>query len=97
MAKLTPLIEQSARDTAEERGIQIPTDFGPNTPLFGRNGVFDSMGLVSLVVAVEERIEEEYGFLIALADERAMLQEKSPFLNVSSLAEYAERALDEVE
>ena len=40
MGDLVSLIERCARNTAEEREIQIPADIGPNTPLFGRNGIF---------------------------------------------------------
>ena len=65
------------------------------TELFGRDGVLDSMGLVNLVVALEEVIQERYGVAITLADERAMSRSKSPFRTISSLAEYIAKLLRE--
>jgi acyl carrier protein len=89
MDELLPLIMVCTRETADERGVSIPEDFGPETPLFGREGVFDSMGLVSLIVAVEEAVSDEYGVEITIADQRAMSQKRSPFLNSAALATYA--------
>ena len=53
------------------------------------------MGLVSLIVAVEESVSDEFGVEITLADQRAMSQEKSPFLSSASLAEYAGKLIAE--
>ena len=54
--------------------------------LFDRLGNLDSMGLVSLVVAVEQKIEEEFGIMIVLTDEKVMSQKYSPFRNVKTLS-----------
>ena len=59
------------------------------TPLFGENGVLDSLGLVALIVDVEEMLSDEVGRPIPLADDRAMSQTRSPFRTVGSLADYA--------
>jgi len=59
-----------------------------STILFGPKGVLDSMGLVSLIAELEQKIEDELSISILLADERAMSQRNSPFRTVSSLAEY---------
>jgi acyl carrier protein len=56
--------------------------------LFGRGGQLDSLGLVNLILMVEEHIERSYGVKLTLADERAMSQERSPFRSVHRLAEY---------
>lgn len=56
--------------------------------LYGRQGVLDSLGLVSLLAGIELALEEECGIQITLADERAFSQVRSPFRTVSSLAEY---------
>ena len=53
------------------------------------------IALVSLIVAVEQNIEDEFGISITLADERAMSQENSPFRSVRSLADYVETILKE--
>jgi D-alanine--poly(phosphoribitol) ligase subunit 2 len=64
-----------------------------DTPLFGQEGVLDSLGLVTLVVAVEQAIEDQYRILVSLADEKALSQKNSPFRTVSTLADYAVQQL----
>ena len=59
------------------------------------NRVLDSMGLVTLIVDVEQRLEEEYDEVVVLADERAMSQKRSPFLSVGSLADYICQLVEE--
>ena len=66
-----------------------------NSVINGDNSQLDSLALVSLIVAVEQNIEDEFGISITLADERAMAQENSPFRSVRSLADYVETILME--
>lgn len=63
--------------------------FTEDTVLFGREGLLDSIGLVSFILDVEEDIRAQSGISITLADERAMSQSKSPFRSVGRLADYA--------
>jgi acyl carrier protein len=72
-----------------------PAELGEETRLIGRKGVLDSMGLVTLIVDVEQRLEEQYDVVVVLADERAMSQERSPFRSVSSLADYISQLVEE--
>jgi acyl carrier protein len=73
----------------------VKIESGAQAALYGRTGVLDSMALVSLVVALEQLIEEEFGIAVALADERAVSQSSSPFRSVGSLAAYAELRVQE--
>lgn len=59
-----------------------------NTRLLGRSSVLDSMGLVTLIVEVEQRLEADHDLVVVLADDRAMSQTRSPFLSVGTLADY---------
>lgn len=61
---------------------------GEDTRLIGHAGVLDSMGLVTLIVDLEQRLEQEYDVMVVIADERAMSQKHSPFRSVGSLADY---------
>jgi D-alanine--poly(phosphoribitol) ligase subunit 2 len=74
----------------------LPEGLSGETPLFGRDGILDSVGLVSLVVAVEQAIEDECGVSVSLADEQAMSQRQSPYRTVRSLADYASRLVKTV-
>ena len=58
------------------------------TRLFGKSGVLDSNGLVILIVTIEEKIEDEFGVSLTIADEITLSQEKSPFISVETLADY---------
>ncbi len=66
-----------------------------DTVLFGESGKLDSLGLVTLIVATEQKIEEEHGATITLADENAMSQENSPFKTIGTLADYVTFLLKE--
>ena len=67
----------------------------PDLRLFGKDGGLDSLKLVSLVVAVEERVAEHFGKRLVLADERAMSQNASPFRTLGALADYIVELLAE--
>jgi D-alanine--poly(phosphoribitol) ligase subunit 2 len=76
-----------------QQDLHITQPLTEDTPLFGQEGLLDSLGLVTLVVAVEQAIEDEFGVNISLADEKAMSQRRSPYRTVGSLAEYASQML----
>lgn len=83
----------------EEMKALIDNDENLNekTALLGAEGILDSMGLVSLIVAVEQDVEDEFGKEITIADAKAMSQKNSPFKTVGSLADYIENLLNEEE
>jgi hypothetical protein len=60
----------------------------PQTQLFGCSGTFDSIGIVTFIVMLEQNIASKYGHVITLADEKALSRQRSPFLTVESLTEY---------
>lgn len=62
--------------------------------LLGAGGL-DSFGLVNLVVALEQQIEDEYGVTLTLADERAMSHRRSPFRSVNTLRDYVAELLNQ--
>jgi acyl carrier protein len=56
--------------------------------LYGSGGGLDSLGLVSVIMDVEEAIGTETGLPIILADERAMSRMRNPFRTAGTLADY---------
>ena len=72
-----------------------PAPLGPATPLVGGAAVVDSLGLVRLILEVEQRLAESHDVIVTLADERAMSQQRSPFRTVSALADYVEMLVRE--
>jgi acyl carrier protein len=71
---------------ARSRSQQIPASL--DTELLGH---VDSLGLVNLVVAVEEAIEREFGLALTLADEQSAGRPDHPMRSVRTLVEYVER------
>jgi acyl carrier protein len=69
----------------------------PDAVLFGDAGNLDSLGLVNLIVNLEDEIHTSLGVPILLADEKAMSQTKSPFRTVASLAEYLSILINETQ
>ncbi len=65
-----------------------PLAKSPDTILFGSGSKLDSLGLVNLIVALEQKIEDEYSVSLTIVDERAMSQSSSPFKTINSLADY---------
>jgi len=61
------------------------------TKLFNEN--LDSVGVVMLVADLESEINDILGVQITLADDRAMSQARSPFIDVRSLINYVEELI----
>jgi acyl carrier protein len=72
----------------QELPLGLKLSKSTETVLYGEAGQLDSINLVHLIVAVEERVETEFGVAVTLADERAMSMRNSPFATVSSLSAY---------
>ena len=66
-----------------------------DTTIYGNDSRLDSLGLVNLLVIIEQNIEDEFDASLTLADERAMSQKHSPFRTIGSLADYIEILLEE--
>jgi acyl carrier protein len=79
-------------DSITELNLQLEDpqklDHTSDTQLFGRGSKLDSLGLVNLIVLVEEKTAATFGKSVTIADERAMSQKSSPFRTVQTLAEY---------
>jgi len=95
--KIADLIAQIAGEFNEQLEVKIAVNGGNDAPLYGRDGVLDSLGLVTFVVAVEQAIEDELGVTLTLADEKAMSQRNSPFRTIGALAAYIEILMREGE
>jgi len=87
-------IEKLIIDSANELNCFLENKLlvanGANCVLYGKNGILDSISLVTLVAKVEEKIEDEFDVSIILADEKAMSQKRSPFLTIDTLTTYVE-------
>ncbi|MDY0222944.1 MAG: hypothetical protein RBR67_17575 [Desulfobacterium sp.] len=66
----------------EERVSTMPDDV-----LFGEGSFLDSMGLLNLLIDVEEHLEE-HDIFITILDDHALSQKHSPFKSIATLTDY---------
>lgn len=93
--EVSTIIFECFEEMNEREGINIPIN--GHAQLFGRGGHLDSLGLVNLIVNIEEKVNDKWGVAISLADEKAMSQKTSPFLNADALSTYICNLLEETE
>ena len=86
--KILQSIYAVVAETNEDQPAGGKLDASPDTQLFGAKGKLDSMGLVNFVVAVEQRINDDFAAAISVTDEKAMSQRNSPFRTIGTLADY---------
>jgi acyl carrier protein len=67
----------------------------PSTVLFGEGAMIDSLGLVSIVVGVEQRVIEELDANITIVNEKAMSLRNSPFRTIGVFADYVTALVEE--
>jgi acyl carrier protein len=84
-------IEEVNEDLVQSEQIQKKE----NAQIFGTQSALDSMGLVNLITLIEQRIEDETGKFISIADEKAMSMQSSPFKTVASLKDYISNLLND--
>lgn len=80
-------------DLNEILGADEHLEKSPDVALIGTEARLDSLGLVNLIVLVEEKVQERFGVGITLVDERAMSQSKSPFRTLGSLTDFVEEQM----
>lgn len=81
------------QEQVASREISIDLINGAQTALFGRSGIFDSLGLVGFLVAVEEAIEDKVNMVVSLTSDKALSRSTSPFSSVEALTQFIEEEL----
>jgi len=77
-------IEQLNPQLAKGQQLQASLD----TALFGSEGKLDSLGVANLIVIMEQKLEESYGFKVDLTEDDPFSLGSGHFRNISSLATY---------
>jgi acyl carrier protein len=76
---LREAVEQSGGDAAA---------VNEDTPIVGPGAVIDSIGVVSLIVDIEQRLEMDHQVSVTLASDKAMSQKNSPFRTAGVVADH---------
>jgi acyl carrier protein len=92
-------IQQIVIDTLSailvQRGTPPPPTLDRDTPIFGLNGLLDSIGVVTLMVDLEQNLSDRLSLAVRIADDRAMSQRSSPFRTVGTLTDFIASQLAE--
>jgi acyl carrier protein len=67
---------------------------GPDAPIFGPGSPLDSLGLVSLLMDIEDGLAQ-LGVNVTLSDAKAMSRKRSPFRDVPELVAFMTELLRE--
>ena len=89
------LIIESVKELNEQLPQEQQLGQSTKTVLFGKDGMLDSLGLVTLLVIIEQNIEDEFDVSITITDEKSMSQKRSPFRTIGTLADYIDMLLRE--
>jgi acyl carrier protein len=73
------------KEVLEQAGTPVEK-IDDDTVIVGPSAVLDSIGVVSLIVDIEQRLQMEHDIAVTLASEKAMSQKNSPFRTVGVLA-----------
>ncbi|MCP4189078.1 MAG: hypothetical protein GY768_00465 [Planctomycetaceae bacterium] len=85
--RVEEVILEAIRMTNMAREADQQLEVSADAILYSRDSKLDSLGLVGLLIDVEEGLRDE-GLDITLNNEQAMSQKRSPFRDVQSLVEY---------
>jgi acyl carrier protein len=96
MLVTTAEIERVVLDAVRNLNLARPADsqmaVSADAPLFGPDSPLDSLGLVSLLIDIEEALSDR-GFDVTLGDAKAMSRSASPFRSVPVLVDYIQNSL----
>lgn len=82
------IVLESLNEVFAQIGATPPDSIGEETVLVGTDAVLDSLGVVQLIVEVEQRVESVHGVSVTLANDKAMSARNSPFRTVGVLADH---------
>jgi D-alanine--poly(phosphoribitol) ligase subunit 2 len=94
-ARIERLVAAAVDELVEDLDEPIDLSAGPDALLYGEGGQLSSLMVVTLVVSVEQALEDELEVSVTLTDERAMSRSVSPFRTVRSLTDYATELVSE--
>jgi hypothetical protein len=90
--RIEELVLAALRNANLARDPSAQLAVAPGAPIFGSGSPLDSLGLVALLLDIEDALRDG-GTPLVLSDDRAVSQKRSPFRTVTSLVDYIESLL----
>jgi len=92
------LITQQILDAIRDLNEQLPPEGRieptPDAALLAPEGKLDSLGLVNLILLIEERMATRLSTEISLTDDRTLSQSQAVFRDVTSLAAHIQLLIE---
>lgn len=82
------IVLESLNEVFVQAGTPAPDNITEDSVLVGADAILDSLGVVSLIVEVEQRLEGRFNVSVTLANDKAMSQKNSPFRTVRVLTDH---------
>lgn len=82
------LVVDQLRELGEDLDNPELLEADETTRLFGARRALDSINLVNLIADIEERVYDDFGVHIILANQIAMSRTHSPFRKVGTCVDY---------
>ena len=86
--KIKSMVLECLREAALEMDDARDLEIDGQLKLFGRDGLFDSLGLVSFLVDMEDKLADELDLDLSLSDEKALSAHSGPFRSADSFVDY---------
>lgn len=86
--KILHVVLATLRDLGEDLEQPELQAADESTRLFGARSALDSINLVNLIADLEERVHDDFGIEITLANQIAMSRTHSPFRKVGTCVDY---------
>ena len=92
--KIQEIVFNCTKEFFENSDHELNTTISDKFRLIGDSSPLDSLGLVSLIVEIEESINDGFDAELVLASEKAMSARTSPFINLEKLILFIEEELN---
>ena len=87
------IVVEEVEAIAKELGVS--SSITDETVLYGSGGILNSLALVRLIVALEERILAETNKTVILVDDKVLSATRSPFRNLEALNSFVKDKMNE--
>ncbi len=92
--QIEEIVLTKTKEFFDNTDYQLTKLIDKNMRLIGDASPLDSIGLVSLIIEVEESINDYFNVELVLASEKAMSARTSPFINLGTLISFIEEELN---
>lgn len=90
------IIYDALKEVLDQAGATPPAQLTEDTVIVGKDAVLDSLGVVSLIVEVEQALDAKHNVAVTLASDKAMSAKNSPFRTVGVLADHVLATISEL-